>query len=242
MTRDREIERVLERWFSEGPTRMPDHVFTTVVDRIDRVPQRRLAALVTRFMTMPSAIRLTAIAATVVIAAGAIVGLTFLGAPRGDVGTTPISSQSPAPSASPSGVAQPIRDGTYAQAPMQVSDLKAMINADAKLSAADKKFLIEDAFAMKSGKTFIVSLQFDRGRFTELQSVDGRTDVGTRGTYTFPDDHTMVLQEECTCPPMTLRVTASGDTFSLQIVNPPSAEVDAIPVRVLFEQGPYTRQ
>ena len=40
MTRDQDIERVLERWFTEGPTQMPDRLFE-YVDHIDRLPQRR---------------------------------------------------------------------------------------------------------------------------------------------------------------------------------------------------------
>jgi hypothetical protein len=43
MTRDRDIERVLDRWFAEGPTQMPYQFLDVVVDRIDRVPQRCLA-------------------------------------------------------------------------------------------------------------------------------------------------------------------------------------------------------
>jgi hypothetical protein len=242
MTRDREIERVLERWFSEGPTRMPDHVFTTVIDRIDRVPQRRFARLMTRLTSMTSPIRITALAAATAVVVGVLVGTGLVGMPRGNVGNPPTSSPSAPPSPSPSVLAQPIRYGTYAQAPMQVADLKALINDDAKLSAEQKTFLIDTAFGIKTGKTLLVKLEFADGRFTEHQWVDAREAIGTRGTYSFPDDHTLVLQEECACPPVTLRVTANGDTFSLQIVNPPTAEVDALPMRVLYEGGPYTRQ
>jgi hypothetical protein len=66
---------------------------------------------------------------------------------------------------------------------MQVADLEAMINADTKLSAAEKTFLIETAFAMKDGKTFIVSLDLNRGRLAEHQDVDGVVNIGTQGTY-----------------------------------------------------------
>ena len=242
MTRDREIERVLEHWLSEGPTQMPDHVFTTVVDRIDRVPQRRLARLMTRFASMSIQLRIAALAAAAMVVVGVLAGVGLLRSSGSSVGDTPTSSPSTQPSASPSAPVALIRDGTYAQAPMRVADLKAMINGDAKLTPQQKTFLINEAFAMKNGTTFTVKLEFNRGIFYERQSVDGREDVGTSGTYTFPDDHTMVMQESCSCPPTTLRVTVSGDSFRLQIVNPLSAEVDALPGRVLWEGGQYVRQ
>ena len=43
MTRDHDIERVLDQWFTEGPTQMPDRFLDGTLDRIDRAPQRRLA-------------------------------------------------------------------------------------------------------------------------------------------------------------------------------------------------------
>ena len=40
MTADRDIERLLDAWFVDGPTQVPDHVFDEAVDRVDRQPQR----------------------------------------------------------------------------------------------------------------------------------------------------------------------------------------------------------
>ena len=61
MTRDQDIERVLERWFTEGPTQMPDRLFE-FVDHIDRLPQRHRARLQTRFVAMNSTLRIAAAA------------------------------------------------------------------------------------------------------------------------------------------------------------------------------------
>lgn len=95
MTRDRDIERVLDRLYAEGPSEMPDRVFTAVVDRIERVPQRRLAYL-TRFATMNTNLRLAAAAAIVV----AVVGVgAFALSQRADVG--PPASPSPGNSSGP---------------------------------------------------------------------------------------------------------------------------------------------
>jgi len=102
MTRDRDIERVLERWFTEGPTQMPDHLFNVVVDRIDRVPQRRLAGLKTRLLAMNSNLRLAAAAAVIVVVAGA--GVLILARSPG-VGViaspSPIVTPGPSPTGAP---------------------------------------------------------------------------------------------------------------------------------------------
>jgi hypothetical protein len=245
MTHDRDLERVLERWLADGPARMPDRLFVTVIDRVDRTPQRRLAGLATRYLTMPSTTRLTAIAAAVVIAVVAIGAWALAGPNRSEIGGRPTASAaSPAasPSSSPSPSAPPIANGTYALAPMKVADLVAMINSDTKLSAADKTFLIDTAFAMKGGTTFNIWLDIDRGRFTERQAVDGVMNVGTQGTFTIPDDHTVIFKEQCACPPSTFQLTASGTSFTLHLLNPPTKEVDVVPVRTLWESGPFVRQ
>lgn len=244
MTRDRDLELTLEGWLTDGPGRMPDHVFDAVIERVDRTPQRRLAGLATRYLTMPSN-RIAAVAATVVIAVIGIGAWTAFGPKGSTVGgpATPSATVlATAPSPSPAPSVQPIADGFYTLAPMQVSDLVAMINGDANLTAAEKTFLIETAFAMKGGKTITLSLDFNRGRLVERQDVDGVVNIGTQGHYTFPDDRTLLFIEECACPATTFRLSSTGTSFTLQLVNPPTKEVDLIPVRVLYESGPYTRQ
>jgi hypothetical protein len=245
MTRDRDLEHTLERWLADGPARMPDRLFDAVIDRVDRTPQRRLAGLATRYLNMSSNLRLSVVAATVVIAIAAVGVWALAGPNRSDVGGPAASASlpvSPSPSTSPAASVSPIADGTYALAPMKVADLEAMINGDTKLSAAEKTFLIETAFAMKGGKTFVVSLDLNRGRIVEHQDVDGVVSIGTEGTYTIPDDQTLVFQERCSCPPTTFRLSVTGNSFTLRIVDPPTKEADALPGRVLFESGPFTRQ
>lgn len=99
MTRDRDIERVLDRFYAEGPSEMPDRVLLGVIDRIERVPQRRLGFL-TRFTTVNSNLRLAAAAAIVV----AVVGVgAFALSQRPNVGSqvTPTLSPTPGSSLSP---------------------------------------------------------------------------------------------------------------------------------------------
>jgi hypothetical protein len=103
MTRDRDIERVLDRFYAEGPTEMPDRVLLGVFDRIERVPQRRLAYL-TRFATMNTNLRLAAAAAIVV----AVVGVgAFALSQRPGVGSAPSASPSQ-PAATAAGTFEPV--------------------------------------------------------------------------------------------------------------------------------------
>jgi hypothetical protein len=243
MNRDRDLEHTLERWLADGPRRMPDPFFDAVIERVDRTPQRRLAGLATRYLHMPSNLRLTAVAAAAVIALSAIALWAVVSPSRSNVGVRPDASTAPSHSTLPSPAASGrlIPDGTYTLAPLRVTDLIAMINADTKLSATEKTFLIDTAFAMKKGTTFTVSLELDRGRLTERQDVDGVAHIGTQGTYTLPDQHTLIYSEQGhESSPTTFRLSVTGTSFTLQIMNPPTKEVDALPGRVLFETGPFT--
>jgi len=90
---------------------------------------------------------------------------------------------------------------------MDVAAVNALINADTKLTAAEKTDIIENAFELGLHKTFIVTLEFSHGQYTEYQGFDGATgEVGSRATYAFPDDHTLVIEEPC-CGISTFDVT-----------------------------------
>lgn len=93
MTRERDFDRVLEAWFRDGASEMPDRVYDSVLDRIERVPQRRLARLTLRFRTMNRTARAALIAAVVVIG---VVGFAVLARPSSSNVATP-----PSPSANP---------------------------------------------------------------------------------------------------------------------------------------------
>ena len=93
MNSRREIERVLETWFADGPAVMPDRVFDAVFDRVERTPQRRLARLQMRLteMTMTPRIRLIMAAAAALIVA--VVGYSLIGrGPVPNIGATPSPS------------------------------------------------------------------------------------------------------------------------------------------------------
>ena len=99
MTRERDIERVLDAWFEPGPTEMPDRLFDDVLARVDRLPQRR-ALPTLRFLPMNSRIRWLALAAAALVVA--VAGLALINRPRNDdVGASPTPSASSSPTTVP---------------------------------------------------------------------------------------------------------------------------------------------
>jgi hypothetical protein len=92
MTRDQEIERVLDRWFTEGPTQMPSRFLDDTLDRIDRVPQQRLAGLRTRLPGMNPYRGFVAVATAAVVVTVAGFGAAVLTQPGGIAGTSPRGS------------------------------------------------------------------------------------------------------------------------------------------------------
>jgi hypothetical protein len=98
MSRQADIDQVLEAWFLDGPMEMPDRLFDGVLDRVERVPQRRLARLKLRFSDMSNTARLVAAGAAAVLVVG--VGFAAFGrSPTTGPGATPSASPSTSPSA-----------------------------------------------------------------------------------------------------------------------------------------------
>lgn len=100
MTPQRDIERVLERWLDDGINEMPDLVYLSILDRVERQPQQRAWRVSWRDSHVSTYTKpLAAIAAVVVIA---VAGIAILGRPSGsDVGGAASPAVSPAPSPSP---------------------------------------------------------------------------------------------------------------------------------------------
>jgi hypothetical protein len=70
MTRHDDIERILEHWLTDGPTRMPDRFLDDALDRIDRGPRRRRSRVGMRVLAGDPR-RLVAAAAVILLVAGA---------------------------------------------------------------------------------------------------------------------------------------------------------------------------
>ena len=71
MTSERDIERLLDRWFTERPTEVADRVLDEVADRIGRLPQRRAWRVLRRDSHVNSYLKpLLAVAAVIVVVTG----------------------------------------------------------------------------------------------------------------------------------------------------------------------------
>ncbi len=103
MTQQRDIERLLDLWFSDGPTESPDRVIDVVADRIERQPQRPAWRFHLREIHVNTMLRAgIAVAAVVVVA---FIGLQLLPGQSGVTGgpaPSPSSIVTAPPSSAPS--------------------------------------------------------------------------------------------------------------------------------------------
>ena len=99
MTPDRDLERLLDEWFGEGPSEVSDRVIERVVDRIDRQPQRRAWRLGWRHLQVNPGLRWAAAAAVLLVAIFAGTRVLAPTPNSGASGTSPAPSSSPSPSA-----------------------------------------------------------------------------------------------------------------------------------------------
>ncbi len=111
MTQQRDIDQLLDQWFSDGPTRAPDRVLDVVADRIERQSQRPAWRLQWKEFQLNTYLKpLAAVAAVVAVA---LIGFNLIGGPsrtgRGGPGPTASTGPTtrPSPTAPPSLTAQP---------------------------------------------------------------------------------------------------------------------------------------
>jgi hypothetical protein len=96
MTHERDIERLLDTWFGDGPTEVPDRVIDTVADRIARQPQRPAWRLTWRHHPLNVYLKpLALVAATILVA---FLGFNLVG---GFKTNSDVAAPSPTPSATP---------------------------------------------------------------------------------------------------------------------------------------------
>ena len=239
MNDDRSLERAARSWLEAGPTKAPDRAVDAALLRIETTPQERDLRIPWRLPNMSPIARFAAVAVIGVLAVGGAIYLLRPTAPTVGTEPSPISSVSPTSSPAPSAAAQAIAEGTYVGPTLLVADIVGSINADTKLSDAQRRDLIDNILAIRGGRTLIISIDLHGGRWTLRGSLDGATGIGSEATYTFLDDHTVVLQEK-TIGFSGFTVTARADGFSLQHVDAPANESDSIVVKILFESGPFT--
>ena len=102
MTRDRDIQRVLDHWLTERPTMVADRVLDEVADRIARQPQEPAWRVSRRDIHVNQNLKaLLAIAAVIIVA---VAGVAVLLPPSGSNvgGPAPTASPTAAPTAAPS--------------------------------------------------------------------------------------------------------------------------------------------
>ena len=145
-------------------------------------------------------------------------------APSGSSASPAVASASPASASMPAGSAPSattastslIPDGTYVGDPIPASTIIAAINAT-HLSAADKADLITAGFGLDPTSSAVtISFTFGGGQWTQSASIDREpSQVESKGSYAFPDDHTVVLQESGGLT--TYAVTWSGAALALKL-------------------------
>ena len=127
MTRDSDIERILDRWFADGPDQVADDVIDVVAHRIGRQRQRPAWRLDRRLHTVNANAKLAAaIAALFIVAAGGLIvlrpGTSNIGGPPATPSPAPTLSPAQSPVAMPDGV---LHAGTYVTQPFPYDPLRA---------------------------------------------------------------------------------------------------------------------
>ena len=242
-----DVERQISDWLIEdAPAHAPDRILDEAARTIDRTKQRRLGAA----WREPMNISLGRLAAAAAVVLAAIVGAGLLGRASASVAApaTPTSAVgSPSPVTSPQSTPSPtpvvaLADGTYASQPQSAAAAIAVVNADAKLSAADKKNLIENVMGLNGVTTYVVSIELHGSSWRLLATYDdGAPVVVSEATFATIDAHTFVLQEALPSGMSGFRVAPSGNSFTLTSLTPVASEADRIVEKILFESGAFTR-
>jgi RNA polymerase sigma-70 factor, ECF subfamily len=108
MNQQRDIERLLDHWFSDGPTEAPDRVIDRIADRIERQSQRHAWRLQRRPYPMNAYAKIAVAVAAVLIVA--LVGYNLLPGGGSGIGgpvATPTPTASPSQSSTPSASSSP---------------------------------------------------------------------------------------------------------------------------------------
>jgi hypothetical protein len=191
MTQQRDIERLLDHWFSDGPDQAPDRVVDIVTDRIERQSQRPAWRLQWRSSSVNAYAKIAVAAAAVLIVA--VVGYNLLpGSSTGVGGPAPTASPSPtaAPTSTPVAIGSPsalprgtLTGGRYSIQPF--SDLPSLTIA-ADIPAGWEGFPTNGAF--------VKSFQDDLGVVIAFMKADGlfsdpcQWDLDGTGVYGQPGD------------------------------------------------------
>lgn len=219
MTRDQDIERVLDQWLTEGPTQMPSRFLDDTLDRIDRAPQHRLARLLTRLPSMRPNVRfVAAVAAAIVIVVG--VGVVV---PRLPSAGTAIPTGAVTPVVDPSMLIAKWTSVGDRAFPTFPADALAALRIDATtLSMNGWKGPIDSSWSLTGpDRHLVVTMRTAQANLT-MQHFDCRP--GQEGSYTVgltSDGRTMTLTPVVEACPQRADVLA-GDWTRWPCPNPDS--------------------
>jgi hypothetical protein len=203
MTSDRDIERVLDHWFTERPTQVADRVFDGVADRIARQPQHPAWRVSWRDVHMPSNIKpLLAVAAAAVLIV-AVVGYNVLpGRSTGVGGPPPSASPTGSPSVSATPSVSPSANAAPTSAPTNALASTPALAAPAELQGRWRAEIAQDvAILTFTPTTFTISW---------LGAGSGRIEVER-------DEITFRGSPNPQCPPGgTYRWSIEGDKLHLE--------------------------
>jgi len=155
MNEDRDLDRLLDAWFAEGPVQVADRVVAGTADRIARqrqLPAWRLRSW--RFPTMSTPLKLVAIGAALL--AVLVGGAVFMGG--GTPPPTPPPAASPAPaSAGFGGTVHYLLDGTPATTEVDATATGAVLSGTAVTTFGGGTHTVRLACAARDGDTWAVA-------------------------------------------------------------------------------------
>ena len=145
MTSDRDIDRVLDQWFTERPTQVADRVFDEVADRIGRQPQQQAWRVLGRDSHMTSYLKpLLAVAAVVAIA---VAGIAIFRQPS-DSGVGGAATPAPSPSSTASASPAPSTSAVFPPWFTAQSDGAGILPAG---NATTRRFVSGSTFSVPDG-------------------------------------------------------------------------------------------
>ncbi len=252
MSDDRSIERSARAWLELGPTQAPDQVVEAALRAIDVTSQERDLRIPWRFPTLNPLARIAVLVTIAIVAVGA--GLYLTRPDASTVGNQPspiptvLPSTPVAATGAPASVQPaPLADGTYVGRAIKISDIIASINSTSWLSASEKAFLLTAPFAQPGKKTFHAYFELNHRAYTIGFTIDGVSEVDSRATASFLDEHTLLLQANSYAGPLETRVGISveGNSVALTLLShetPDNLATDRFIGELLYGSGPFTRQ
>jgi hypothetical protein len=155
MNDDRDLDRLLDAWFADGPAMAHDRVVEGVASRITRqrqLPAWRLRSW--RFTTMSTPLKLVAIGAALL--AALVGGAVFMGG--GTPPPTPPPAATPAPaSAGFGGIVHYLFDGTPATTEVDATATGAIVSGTAVTTFGGGTHTVRLACAARDGDTWAVA-------------------------------------------------------------------------------------